>query len=101
MPSSKYKVPGIKQLKKLLDESTFNPKNPGPMSVVVALNDPSYCETKAVELVMEAKKSLTGIPSLFIYHDKLIQAISLLALARAMRRNSSGSDETGEAQAGT
>lgn len=65
------------------------------MSMVVSMADASYCESKAVELVMEGKsilshkeKELDAAHRLKMdreYHEKLMQAMSLLALARAMR----------------
>lgn len=60
-------------------ESLFDPRTPGPMSIVVELNNPAYCEVKAIELIREAQSHPVD------YHEKVTQAISLLALARLQR----------------
>lgn len=53
------------------------------MDLVAGMHNPSYMEMKAVELIMEAGQAVAT--DLVSYHDKLKQAITLLALARAER----------------
>jgi hypothetical protein len=68
----------------ILLESVFNPSDNSPFSTVVAMDDPNYAELKATELISEARQSFKA-GSLRTYHDKLQQAVGLLALARAQR----------------
>lgn len=78
----KSQPPSMKSLKATLLESAFDPRAQGkPMSVVVSLNDPTYCETRAIELIHEAKIT----PDLVQHNEKLTQAISLLALSKVQR----------------
>lgn len=54
------------------------------MSIVVGLQDPAYCESKAIELISEAK--LLAREGLWEqYFEKVSQAISLLALCKVQR----------------
>jgi hypothetical protein len=55
------------------------------MSAVVNINDPSYAETKAVELIMEAKGIIKSNGQISHYNEKISQALSLLALAKVQR----------------
>jgi hypothetical protein len=56
------------------------------MSVILSMNDPSYCESKAIELISEAKEIIRQNDyGLGDYSHKMNQAISLLAIAQAMR----------------
>jgi hypothetical protein len=54
-----------------------NPKTDKAWSFVVELEDSSYCMTKAADLILEARASRVG------RDNKLKQAITLLAIARA------------------
>jgi hypothetical protein len=54
------------------------------MSIVVGLQDPGYCESKAIELISEAKL-LAKVLRWGEYHEKVSQAISLLALCKVQR----------------
>lgn len=68
-------------------ESLFDPRDSSPLSVVVEMNDPDYCESKATELIREAKltRKAPGQNSAAQADEKIAQAISLLALARVQR----------------
>lgn len=68
----------------ILLESVFSPSEKTPFSAVVAMDDPNYAELKATELISEARESFKA-GSLRTYHDKIQQAVGLLALARAQR----------------
>lgn len=79
-----------KSLLSILNEAAFDPRADGPLSIVVALNDPSYCEMKAIELITEARqvinKYAVPLSETFIhYHNRMTQAMGLLALARFQR----------------
>lgn len=67
----------ITKLRKLLTESLFDPKKKTPMSVVVSMDNPTYCEMKAIELLHEITPQTA--------QANLKQAISLLGLSRALR----------------
>ena len=69
-----------KTIQKLLSESVYTPGLPGPMQFVSENASPDYCETRAMELVGEAKISTPED-----YHTRMKQAVSLLILARALR----------------
>jgi hypothetical protein len=73
-----------KQIHSLLLESVFTPSEKTPFSVVVQMDDPGYCELKATELIAEAREAHKA-GYVHSYHDKMQQATSLLALARAQR----------------
>jgi hypothetical protein len=101
---ARRKKPGKKILTKILNESIFNPDEIGPLTTILNIGDPSYCETRAIELIGEAKIAMQKRrhygpkPNLedFIidpvkdcvdhYTRCMTQAISLLAMARAMRQ---------------
>lgn len=74
-----------KKIHSLLLESLFNPNEKTPFSLVIQMNSPDYCELKATELIAEARNGLTRLGSTPEYHNKMEQAIALLALARAQR----------------
>jgi siroheme synthase len=71
----------------------FNPKVDSPLSVIVEAHqgDPGYLEKRAIEMIGESNLAL-GVGPLISdlqyeqYHDKMIKAISLLALARCARK---------------
>lgn len=73
-----------RQIQGLLSESAFSPSEKNPFSIVVEMDDPNYSELKSLELIQEARVAFKG-GSLKTYHDKMQQAIGLLALARAQR----------------
>ncbi len=59
------------QLRKILNESLINPNKPGPMKVLVEINNPDYWVTRTVELLSDPTD------------ENLKKAITLLALTRA------------------
>ena len=63
----------------LAKEAIFDPKNPGPMKVVVECGNAQYYRTQAVMLIKESETTPKGTPK---YHDLLNKAIQLLLLAR-------------------
>ena len=86
----KSKVIGQRLIQKYLYESVFNPKLPGPLQIIVDIHDSNYYEVRAIELIQEARlinnhepKKINDNEAKEIYHIKMKQAISLLALARA------------------
>lgn len=66
-------------------ESLFDPRDSSPLSVVVEMNDPDYCESKAMELIREAKLTRKLPANREQADEKIAQAISLLALSRVQR----------------
>jgi hypothetical protein len=90
---AKKSLPSKKTIRELLVESVFDPREINtPFSIVIGMQDPNYCESKAVEMIHEAKLALipfagenTSEPVLTNYHEKIAKAISLLALARSLR----------------
>jgi hypothetical protein len=88
--------PSKASIRAALLEGLFDPRDKSPMQVVVDLRDPTYCEMRAVELIMEARKiaplayDVTGSldrqeEMKTEYREKVAQATSLLALARVLR----------------
>jgi hypothetical protein len=73
----------------------FDPRDNSPLSIVVDMNDPGYAESKAIELISEAKQLQRELATTENdradedlkkqYDEKMAQAISLLALARVQR----------------
>ena len=90
--------PSMKSIRETLMQSVFDPRDRStPMSILVDMEDPGYCESKAIELISEAKKlqkEIASPPEDFSnsnlkeqYDEKMAQAISLLALARVQRND--------------
>lgn len=71
-------------VKEILNESAFEPKERTPFKIVISMENPGYCELKAVELINEAQMASNAEQS-EDYHNKITQAIALLALARFYR----------------
>ena len=75
----------------MLLESVFNPeKDLSPLKVIVDTGNVDYFELRALELIQEARRLLATENSSFsqnftMYNEKMVQAISLLTLARAKR----------------
>ena len=88
--TKKLKV-SAKELKKLLNESYFNPNEEGPLKIIVEMNNPAYCEMRAQEYITEARKYIIAdhvslnSQQLQNYDDRMTKAIALLALARLLR----------------
>lgn len=71
---------------KFLRESAFNPKDLGPLKVVIENHseDPNYLEDRAREMIADAQLAAkTG--QLPAYHEKMQKAITLAAVARGVR----------------
>jgi len=67
-----------RDLRKILNQSLINPKKvPGIIKIILEQNDPAYFETRAIELIHEAR--------LGNYQEKMTNAITLLAVARYHR----------------
>lgn len=96
---------GIKILRKILSESVFNPDEQNALSIVLDIGNPTYCETRAIELIRESQILIERLyfyssnkeqraedyiidpidDIMFHYNEKMKQAISLLAMAKAIR----------------
>jgi hypothetical protein len=48
-------MPSLKQVREILNEAKFNPKDPGPLNVVSHSSGPSYLESRTMEFIMEAQ----------------------------------------------
>ncbi len=70
-------------IKSFLNKCVFNPKKPGPLSIISDIGNPDYYERRATEYIKEAGILETRLRSnLPYYDDKIIKAIQLLCLAR-------------------
>lgn len=58
----------LTQIRKILSQSAFNPRKPGPMKVIADVGDPNYYRQRALELITHDGK------------QNIKQAIGLLAL---------------------
>lgn len=77
-----------RHIRKILNESLFNPsEKTGPLAVIIQQADPSFYETRAIEMIIEAKQSIPMMTEhqKTVYADKISKAISLLALAKLIR----------------
>ncbi len=72
---ARNRLPSKKSLRDQLMKSLFDPRESGPMKIVVELANPLYCEVKAIELIRESQAHKSQ------RREKLQQAISVLALA--------------------
>lgn len=86
--------PSLTSLKETLRQSAFDPRAKGPWEIIVdiASSNPRYAEDKAKELIAQAQNVLEAKVSpadakknLETYQGLMKDAISLLALARALR----------------
>lgn len=79
---SKKKLIKVADIKKILNESVFDPNINSPLALIVQthLNDPSYLESRAIEMIGDAKITRNDNP--VDYHEKMKKAIALLAIAR-------------------
>lgn len=64
-------------IRKVLAESAFDPRENSPLRIVAEVGDPIYYMTRATELIRDAQVYPVNV------EDKIGQAISLLALAKA------------------
>ncbi len=84
-------LPSLTQIRTLAKEAVFNPRTPGPMSIVADVNSQEYLTNRAVEEIRmaqnlhEAAKKLTKRTASVEgqYQTHLNTAIRLLLLARA------------------
>src|SRR5262245_12741060 len=98
--------PSIADIRQVLGESAFSPREPvGIIRVIMQQANPNYYEMRAIELITEGQQSISvppgGTPTdhqLSIYNDKMSKAISLLALARVVRRGDRNSSSEGTRQ---
>jgi hypothetical protein len=84
-------MPSLKQVREILNQTKFNPKDPGPLNVVAHSSGPSYLESRTMEFIMEAqinriklrdfKESEQQIESEKFYKKRLIRGIQCLVLA--------------------
>ena len=78
-------------IREMLLESVFNPeKDLSPLKVIVDTGNVDYFELRALELIQEARRlvvanSSSSSQNLVMYSEKMVQAVSLLTLARAKR----------------
>lgn len=89
--SSKLSMTNVR---KVLSQAAFNPREPGPLNVVANSGNPSYFETRAIEYIAEAgidRMNLQGLPPDNItdifqnhagkYKHNLTRAIQMLTIA--------------------
>lgn len=69
----------LTQIRKVLRNCQFNPREPGPMKVVADCGDKNYYMTRAIEMIHTSKDAGVG----YDVAGGLRQAIGLLALALA------------------
>ena len=86
----KVKNPSKTRLAAILRESVFDPRKDGPLKIVAENSSITYLELRAIEMIEQAQADAEDdrlIPEQRKqeYHNKLTQAVSLLALARARR----------------
>ena len=99
-------MPSLKDIRVILNEAKFNPKEPGPLNIVSHSTGPSYLESRSIEFTMEAqikRDDLKHLATLITgsildvnvrdkdqerfqnelnqYKQKMIRAIQCLALA--------------------
>lgn len=91
-------MPSLKQIREILNQAKFNPKEPGPLNIVSHSSGPSYLETRAMEFIMEAQVSKGNLSKYVIghgfeegeelyseditkYKQKMIRGIQCLTLA--------------------
>ena len=73
----------LTKIRTLLKEVAFNPRTPGPMSIISEVGSVEYYECRAIEEIRTAQSIRTHIGTdLGDYHQALIKAIQLLLLAR-------------------
>lgn len=74
---TKSKKPSLTQLKAILRDSHFDPRKPGPMTVILEANNPDYFIERTMELLREARKMKNR-------RRQLQMAISLLAMTQLL-----------------
>lgn len=71
-------------MRTVLMEALFDPRDPGPMQVLIDMNDSKYYEARAIEFIKETNLDYYDLN---FYHDNIKKAIGLLTLARIKRNN--------------
>lgn len=91
--SRRTKVPSRKSLRETLNESAFDPREPGPLKVIVESADANYYEQRAMEYIREARAAVApfsgsqeGTQAGDTYNDCMTNAIALLGLAKLTRK---------------
>lgn len=84
MKKSKQKL-NVSTIRKVLKDVVFNPKTPGPMSIVADQGSSEYYELRAIEEIHAARAIRIDMPDDDIYSRHLIKAMQLLILARLNR----------------
>jgi hypothetical protein len=99
-------MPSLKNVREILNQAKFNPKDPGPLNVVAHSSGPSYLEMRSMEFIMEAqidRSNLRDLANLIVdgiptdtvinednlraaetfksYKQKMLRAIQCLSLA--------------------
>lgn len=72
----KQKQISLTQIRNAVKDVVFNPRAPGPMKIISDMDDLSYFELRAIELIQEARED----PNSAQYKSKIIKAMQLLAL---------------------
>ena len=84
-PSRNKKPVNQKMIREIQKAVYFNPTEPGPMKILVEMDNPEYYELRAVEMIREAQELRKNSPltakTLELYDEKLILAIRLIILA--------------------
>lgn len=80
-----------RDIKKVLNESCFNPKK--ELKILQDVGNPDYWITKATEELLQIK-SLNLKPGSKLYHAKIKESIKLLALTRAYLNEQETRDNT-------
>jgi hypothetical protein len=76
---SKLTKPSLTLFKKTLMESSFDPRKPGPLSMILDSGNPTYLIQRSMEMLREALE-LKGKQK----SDRLTKAVSLIAMARIL-----------------
>ena len=82
-------MPSLKNIREILNQAKFNPKEPGPLNIVAHSTGPSYLESRAIEFIMEAQiwrgdipiEHAEGSTEVENYKQKMIRGIQCLTLA--------------------
>ncbi len=81
----------FRQVQKALSNCVFHPNEPGPLKIIIDVNNPDFYELRAIESIWEArqiKDNLLDNPKLLEqYNNTIITAIQLLILAKETRNN--------------
>lgn len=73
--------PSLTRIRRLLKKIVFDPKKPGPMKIIAAMEDTTYYERRAQVLIEEARAIRLSDDASGDYEQRIIQAIQMLVLA--------------------